>query len=243
MELYIIRHGQSANNVSMLRDLSDRVDHDPELTDLGIRQAKAVADYIARQTNIDVWVEQQPDTREAMKGFGITKLYCSPMRRALQTCLPISEALDLQPEVWVDIHEHGGLYMQDEQGKVQGFPGLTRAEMQATYPRYTLTPKITERGWWNPETGYEERELSMGRALQVASTLKMQGGSAQRIALVTHGTFASHLLKAILNMLPNDDFGFTHYNTGITRVDFRSDGKTILRYVNRVEHLTPELMS
>jgi 2,3-bisphosphoglycerate-dependent phosphoglycerate mutase len=243
MELYIIRHGQSANNVTMLRNPNDRGHYDPPLTELGWQQARALADYVANHTNVDVWVEQPPETREVMKGFGITRLFCSPMRRALETTLPISVALDLPAEVWKDTHEHGGLFLEASDGIIEGFPGMIRSEMQSAFPNYVLPPDITESGWWNPADKNEDNERCIARAIRVADVLRLQGGSAQRIALVTHGTFADRLIKALLNILPGHLVGFAHYNTAITRIDFRSDEKMVLRYVNRVDHLSGELMS
>lgn len=243
MELYIIRHGQSTNNVSMMVDQTDR-EADPPLTELGQRQAEAVACYVAEYINIDTWVEQAPHKRQPVHGFGITQLFCSPMLRALQTCRPIATALRLQPKVWVDIHEHGGLFLdyQDERGVV-GFPGLTRAEMSAQFPDYDLPPQIGETGWWNSEHAYEDIAACQARAIRVAAGLRLQANTSERIALVSHGTFTDCLIKALLNLLPGEDLRFFHYNTAITRIDFRSDGKTIVRYTNRVSHLTPELMS
>lgn len=243
MELYIIRHGQSTNNVSMLRDPNDRQYADPPLTELGHQQAQAVAEYVGNHLNVDVWVEKPPESRETMQGFGITRLYCSPMLRALQTCLPISQAIGIQPEVMVDIHEHGGMFLQNEKGDIIGYTGLTRTALQGAFPNYLLPDHISEQGWWNPANGYEDLAACKARAMRVSANLRLQAGSAQRIGLVTHGTFADALVKAFLNLLPGDELRFFHYNTAITRIDFRNDGKTILRYLNRIEHLTPELMS
>src|SRR5262245_43708583 len=102
MELYIIRHGQSTNNVSMIYDAKDR-EADPPLTDLGQKQAAKVADYLANMTNFDQWVDRKTEDRENKQGFGLTRLYCSPMLRTLQTSLPIAKALNMQPEVWPDL--------------------------------------------------------------------------------------------------------------------------------------------
>src|SRR4029079_5882036 len=117
------------------------------------------------------------------------------------------------------------------------------AEMQELFPNYTLPVHVNEKGWWNPAVGAEDKEACMARAIRVAGALRIQGGSAQRIALVTHGTFADCLVKALLNLLPGDDLRFFHYNTAITRIDFRTDGKTIVRYLTRVDNLPAELMS
>lgn len=243
MELYIVRHGQSTNNVSMMYDNADR-EVDPPLTELGQQQALAVAKYFGEGFNIDTWVEQKPDEREVLRGIGITQLYCSPMLRTLQTCQPISHALGLPPKVWIDIHEHGGMFLSypDDRGLV-GFPGMKRSEMLAGFPDYEIPDVIAEEGWWNPNRGYEDISECQGRAIRVMKHLEMQAGSAQRIALVTHGTFADCLVKAFLNLLPSEDLRFFHYNTAITRIDLRIDGKKILRYTNRTTHLQPEMVS
>ena len=80
MELYLIRHGQSTNNEGGLPRTAD-----PPLTDIGVEQAR--------------W------TGESLKDEGITRLYCSPMLRTLQTAQIISDILDLPPHVFVGLHE------------------------------------------------------------------------------------------------------------------------------------------
>jgi 2,3-bisphosphoglycerate-dependent phosphoglycerate mutase len=243
MELYIIRHGQSTNNVSMIYDAKDR-EADPPLTDLGQKQAAKVADYLTNATNVDQWVDRKTEDRENKQGFGLTRLYCSPMLRTLQTSLPIAKALSLHPEVWPDLHEHGGLHLDtgDERG-ILGFPGLGRSAMMEQFPGYVVPETITEAGWYDPSHGVEDIARAMGRAIRVASVLKAQATSQERIGLVIHGTFADALIKALLNMLPNHEVYFLMYNTGITHIDFRQDGKTIPRYMNRVAHLTNDEVS
>ena len=243
MELYIIRHGQSTNNVSMIYDAKDR-EADPPLTELGQKQAAKVADYLANATNFDQWIDRKAEEHENKKGFGLTRLYCSPMLRTLQTSLPIAKALNLHPQVWPDLHEHGGLHLDtgDERG-ILGFPGLGRSAMMEQFPGYVLPETITESGWYDPSHGVEDIAGAMARAIRVASVLKTQATSQERIALVIHGTFADALIKALLNLLPNHEVYFLMYNTAITRIDFRQDGKTIPRYMNRVLHLAIDEVS
>jgi 2,3-bisphosphoglycerate-dependent phosphoglycerate mutase len=243
MELFIIRHGQSTNNVSMIYDYKDR-EADPPLTELGQKQAAKVADYLAKVENFDHWVERKTEDRETLQGFGITRIFCSPMLRTLQTTLPISKALNLQPEVWPDLHEHGGLHLDsgDERG-ILGFPGLGRSAMMEQFPGYVLNKSITDAGWYDFSHGVEDLASAMARAIRVAGVLKVQANSQQRIALVIHGTFADALIKALMNILPNPELYFLMYNTGITRIDFRSDGRTVPRFMNRVAHLLPDEVS
>ena len=86
MELYLIRHGQSANNLRK-QALAEQPNTspaaavprmaDPPLTDLGELQARLAG--------------------ESLRDEGITTLYCGPMLRTLQTAQIIGTLLDLSP--------------------------------------------------------------------------------------------------------------------------------------------------
>ena len=241
MELYFIRHAQSTNNA--LADQQDRV-CDPPLTELGQRQAKVVAQHLTNGLTPELAKSTSVEATRSnhRRGYGITRLYCSPMMRALQTARPIGQTLGTAPEVWVDIHEQGGIFLDHrEAGGVVGYPGKTRSEILAEFPDYQLPDDITEAGWWN--NGYEEWSACHGRAIKVARQLREWGDSDERIGLVSHGGFIDALLKALCNQLPSRHIWYHHYNTAITRLDFDQDDRLHLRYLNRVDHLSPELIS
>lgn len=239
MRLYLIRHAQSTNNI--LTDERQRT-YDPDLTPIGYQQANILARALLNTPEMPTGAIGLDDGGDTT--FRLTQLYCSPMWRALLTTRPLAAAFGLQPEVWVDIHEEGGLYLEHEDGTVQGFPGLTRHEMQRQFPGYRLPPEITDEGWWNPARGRESASQAMERAIRAAFALREQARSDARIALVTHGDFMSHLLKALLNQLPGQrhELYYAHYNTAITRIDFlEGTHRMLVHYVNRFEHLPPEL--
>jgi broad specificity phosphatase PhoE len=77
----------------------------------------------------------------------------------------------------------------------------------------------------------------------VTNTLRDWSASRQNVAIITHGGFMNVLLKALTNQLPASQIYYHHFNTAITRVDFRSDGALSLRYINRFDHLPPDLIS
>ncbi|MDZ4764693.1 MAG: histidine phosphatase family protein [Chloroflexota bacterium] len=243
MELYIIRHGQSSNNV--LQNQVTRT-HDPALTPLGVQQADALAEYLSGAPSRDPLFDHTTGYSETLneRGIDFTHLYCSPMYRALQTAQPIARALGMQPEVWVAIHEHGGIYLETETGVI-GYPGRNRTDILADFPNYMLLTDVTDSGWWNPARGHESMADAYGRAITVAQELRRRAGDDPdaRIGLVTHGTFIDALLKALFNQLPNRSMFYLHYNTAMTRLDFRSDGRVLIRFVNRVDHLLPEWVS
>jgi broad specificity phosphatase PhoE len=258
--LYIIRHGQSTNNALGI-DQAQRV-FDPPLTDTGHAQARAVAKYLAEGLNYEalVAISHTPEGRAAAAeglgsrangsalhpSFTLTHLYTSAMHRALQTAAPIAEATGAAPEIWIDIHEHGGIYLE-EGGVIKGFGGRTRGQIMEEFPLYVLPELITDAGWWDTKAGMEDISLCRARAMRVARSLRErathEATAEDRVALVTHGTFIDSLLKAFYSLLPGETFFHWHYNTAITRVDILRDGRIIVRYINRIHHLPPELIT
>jgi broad specificity phosphatase PhoE len=243
MELYIIRHGQSTNNA--LQDQSART-HDPALTPLGFQQAEALAAFLCDAPRRDPWTD--PATGYTVpndeRGLRLTHLFCSPMRRALQTALPLARALRIQPQVWSAIHEHGGIYLETPEGVV-GYPGMTRAEIEESFPDFILPDDITSTGWWNPADGQEPLAEAYARAIRVADELRRMARSEPdaRVALITHGTFIDGLIKALLCQLPSRAAFYLHYNTAVTRIDFRLENWLVMHFVNRVDHLSADLIS
>lgn len=242
MEVYLVRHGQSQNNA--LIDQTKRV-MDPTLTELGERQAEAVAENLARGSNPELSVgSSEEDTHiHYRSGYGITHLYCSAMWRSLQTAAPIAREIGIPVEVWVDIHERGGIYLDEGSGPV-GYPGKSREEILSSFPDYELPVEVTSAGWWNKPL--EDSAAADGRAIRVASELlkiAQEEDGRERVALVTHAGFASALIKALLRRLPEPQFFFHHYNTAISRLDVSPMGEVAVRYTNRVHHLAPDLLS
>lgn len=244
MKLFIVRHAQSTNNA--LADQRNR-SKDPTLTELGVQQAEIVAEHLAVGFNPGyvVGVSEEDTHARKKRGYNITRLYCSAMQRALETAQPIGQALGLAPEIWIDIHEHGGIFLEYDDGRgIVGYPGKTRSQILAEFPNYVLPDEITEEGWWNPDWGMEDWPTCQSRAIRVANTLReWSKTNRDNIAIVSHGGFIDALLKALTSQLPGPHLFYHHYNTGITRVDFREDGRVDIRHINRFDHLPPELIS
>lgn len=246
MQLYLIRHGQSENNANF-EDLHNRVE-DPQLTAVGKKQAQHLADFLATAQNREKLVQLPADDpeRKSRFTFGFTHIYVSAMHRALQTALPISAAVNIKPEIWIDIHEHGGIWMLEADEIRTSRPGMKRSQIEAEFPDYLIPDTITESGWWWHE-GEEDIYQCYARASKVAETLRRRATTMDSahdvVALVTHGTFLDCLLKAFTERLPTYDYYNFHYNTGVTRLDILHDGKVLIRYTNRVEHLPPELVT
>ncbi len=231
MRVYLIRHAQSENNV-----LNDETIHlrkvDPDLTPLGYEQRDFLAEFLATAS----------ENREP--SFDITHLYCSAMYRTMLTAQPIAEKLGLKPEIWVDIHEKGGMFNR-EGGVVNGFNGMSRETIQHRFPDYTIPPSVTSEGWYNADMGIEPETHSFYRAIKVAMALRDRSADSREVlALVSHAGFLDILLKAIFDQLPSrpHTMRYYHYNTSITRIDYHGR-RPVLHYMNRVDHLSPDKRS
>lgn len=109
MELIIVRHGEP----DLSGDLTD-----PPLTDLGRRQAKATADFLA-DTALDA-------------------VYISPQRRAQQTATPVLDGRTITPTTDVRIAEFD--YELGSYVSPATFEGMTRAEAMALLSEYQGPP-------------------------------------------------------------------------------------------------------
>lgn len=247
MRLYVIRHAQSANN-ALLAATGNEVGRvaDPPLTELGHRQARALAACLAE--TYDEPADDRFAERHDRYGFGLTHLYTSLMIRAVETGMYVAEATGLPLVVWPEIHERGGLHTRHpEMNEEVGVPGPNRAYFEERHPKLLLPDSLGDAGWWNrpPETVAESypRALTFWRQL-----LERHGESEHRVAVVTHGGFFQSLLRVMFDASPEPQtlgfegvwFGIT--NASISRIEVNSP-YAALRYMNRVDHLPSDLLT
>lgn len=237
MQLYLVRHGESFNNA--LEEGVSRV-FDPPLTEKGEQQAQLVAAHLSSGGAAPDKMGTAGDVQN-QDGYGINRIFCSAMLRTLQTTAPIGKALGIDPEIWLDVHEEGGIWLDDGNGPV-GHPGITRSEIEDRFPGFVVPDKITEKGWWNRPL--ETQDQWKARAARVAKALHEDySATNDKIAIINHGGFANDLLHALFQNADLDEIYFSHQNTAITRIDFEDAGHVRMRYMNRVNHLPTELVS
>jgi len=241
MRLYFIRHGQSANNLlwEETGESKGRSD-DPELTETGHKQAQLLANYIKR---VDCEAHDNGKVKEYKRDFfGITHLYTSLMVRSVATAAYVAKKLDIPLTAWPEIHETGGIYIDDDKaGKQIGLPGKPRSYFNTHYNGLILPETVTEEGWWNrPFESREERPL---RAQRVLNTLLERHQSQDDcVAIVSHGGFYVELARIIFD-IGNQRSWFHMNNTGISRFDFWEDEGISLIYHNRTDHLPEHLIT
>lgn len=240
MQFYFIRHGQSENN-ALWNQTSSSIgrSEDAELTEVGARQARVLAQFLH---DAGSGVITKDWDGQNIAGFGITHLCTSLMVRAVATSMIIADTLGLRPVAWEDLHESGGINLEDPQtGERIGQPGKNRAYFEVHYPHLVLPATLGEEGWWNRP--FEEREQRPIRAQRVLRELLERHGSAEdRVAVVSHGGFYNYLLAAILKMPDHEGCWFALNNAAITRIDFHVEGVEVI-YMNRLDFMPRELVT
>ncbi|WP_438435154.1 histidine phosphatase family protein [Gorillibacterium sp. sgz500922] len=201
MELFLVRHGQSLGN-TMSQDMPDS-----PLTDLGLTQAEQLAAYL----------QNQP----------VARIIASPLIRAMQTALPLSNALSLPIEVWKELYEY-------REGC--SFGGPSREELRRLIPQAVFPEDMEEGGWIYP--GGENPQHAMDRAKAVVSRIRQLEEEA--VAVFAHGMFNAYLIREILEISGSTHMEFLQWNTGISHFSFGT-GTTGVRELNNNGHLEPSL--
>ncbi len=166
MQLYFIRHAQSENNAHWGEE-SYLESNDPELTQLAQLQIENLSRFLEQNQELDGRNSPDPQNRN---GFGLTHIYSSLMVRAVETALPVAQAIRLPLVAWPEIHETGGIFSRELKDKKSGLPGKPRSYFESRFPDFIIPDWLDETGWWKnrPFEEFEERQY---RAEKVWSDL------------------------------------------------------------------------
>jgi 2,3-bisphosphoglycerate-dependent phosphoglycerate mutase len=238
MQLYYIRHGQSANNLLLeTTGSNDGRSEDPEITPRGRRQAEVLARFLNKQVPIG----NASIDRQNVTGFGITHVYTSLMVRSVATACIVAQELGLRPIALEELHEGGGIYLDDPStGQKIGRPGKGREYFQSHYPRLVLPDGLGDEGWWNRP--FEEYEEMFPRAERfLAGLLARHGAADDHVAVISHAGFYDVLVRTIFKV-GRQAAWFGLSNTAITRIDYVREEFGLV-YSNRVDFLTGDLLT
>lgn len=206
MLLLLVRHGQSLGNIE------GRIqgDDDP-LTDLGRRQAAAVAEALAARGDV-------------------THLYASTLDRAMETAGIIGRAVGLEPVPLAGLAEinagnAAGLLWLDWR---EQFP--ERAEIMANPKRGVLE------GWEGGETGKQFSQRVLGAYNEIVTR---HVDTNDVVVAVSHGGslswIAAHAHGDSLDIWPGDRGGF--HNCSISEVHVDAEGVGTPGLWNQDAHL------
>lgn len=246
LRVLLVRHAESFNNalgqepgITYVEWLARR-QADPELSDLGRRQADALGKFLAREEGAPL----VPDDSALQGIWPIGHMYVSPLRRTLQTLWPAWSRLGKRPQVWTDAFEVYGVY--DASGT--NSKGLTRAEILGEFPDVDLPPDVTEGGWY-PLNEREELDQARVRLSGVAAKLKEVAAKAseeqrtETLLLMSHHDTMDLLLQALVqgNTETSELGTYRHANTAMTLLNVFPEGKAQLVCLNRTDHLPPDV--
>eukprot|EP00928_Gymnodinium_smaydae_P011813 TRINITY_DN14322_c0_g1_i1.p1 TRINITY_DN14322_c0_g1~~TRINITY_DN14322_c0_g1_i1.p1 ORF type:complete len:289 (-),score=28.00 TRINITY_DN14322_c0_g1_i1:312-1178(-) len=263
LNVYLVRHAESRNNSKNQHDTSSRIQHepselrpvstresDPALTSRGEAQAEAAAQLLRRITEDEA-------TDRSLKP---KRIFVSGFKRALETCAPIATALNIQPELRLDLHEEGGIFegsRRSSAAELAALPkrhGLTAEGMREVIPSLSGTDVVPIEGWWRG--GRETPEEAVSRAQQCAKWLWQLAEDAepgdgedgeeeaQAVICVSHGLYMDKLIKALAGLPPGLSSAlFLTSNCGYwmiqLRVDHNADNPrvAVLAASNVVDHI------
>jgi len=230
LDLFLIRHAESRNNIR--KSDQERVS-DPELTDNGHLQSIHLAECLQKGLHLS-----RKEFEENEKP--LDQIFCSAMKRSLETVSPIGVAIGLKPEVWLDIHEVGGIYnFNSDFTKKIGLSGLNRKQIHHTFPEYVLPEDINDEGWWNKDA--ETLSETSLRAKKVLNVMRDRADENVFIGLVTHGAFISSFLCSLFHINIAEGTAFQSHNCSISRLTFERKKKITIQYLNFYSYL-PEHM-
>jgi len=208
MLVTVIRHAESLGNAGMLREN----DPDPLLSPLGIDQARLAAKRLAAE--------------------GVTHIWSSPFRRAIQTASYLARARQIEVLLEPDMVEH---YIFDD---LKDYRGRTGRELLTEFEFATLAGHFRG-GRWTPEWGesweglLERTGRVARRALELAR--KSANPEAVHLAVFGHGASVKALLTTLIGEAIPSDAPFVNAGMSRARLDDSLPGKAL--FLNDASHL------
>ena len=209
MKLLLVRHGETAGNVA--RTLQGPED---PLSELGRRQARELADHLARRGDI-------------------VAMYASPLTRALDTARAIEQKTGVAPIVRealaeIDVGDAAGLTFE---GWAEQFPDQAR-QFREDGLGYT---------WPGGENGWDIAARTAAETDRILEDHRREDGA---VILVSHGGALAWIVARLLgepeDRWPDDHMLLD--NCSITEVDIPADpgGQATFLYRNEIGHLSPD---
>lgn len=207
MHLYFIRHGQSHVNLSDWKGGN----RDEGLTDLGQRQAEALAEWLPKHLE------------------GIDKLYCSTMKRAQETAAPLAMAYNIAIQSDDRLREIGNNRLDHTPWPNDGLPEYGKM-WGSERPFTTITP----------DTDSGESVMHFRTRIGMFIEEVVEKHRQQTVVVVCHGGVIEFAFDHIFNIGPWRRCEIWIKNTGVTRFELvEHPGRELwrLHYHGRVEHL------
>ena len=164
MNLRLVRHGESTANAE--------------------ERWQGRADFPLSQTG--VWQAERLWSRLEREGYAPTRIYTSPLSRALETARIVASGWDCPIEAWDDLVE----------SDVGVFTGLTHAEVEERFPEVARDFDATRD--LDLIDGAETHVERTARAQRVVDRLIRDHGNADCVLVFTHGGILTHIVAQLL---------------------------------------------
>ena len=165
--VYVIRHGQVGIGIKEIKE--------PRLTDLGVKQAQAVGEYLVNKLKFN------------------GRIYASPLYRTIETSKPTALLLDRKIILEPGIQEMAP-------GPKPAPPGMTLAQINGYFPDLTVPGPRFADGWRLCKETNAMRLVRVTKALD--AILAEEKGD---ILLTGHGASVNDLVKALNNKRASRD--------------------------------------
>jgi broad specificity phosphatase PhoE/predicted GNAT family N-acyltransferase len=238
--LLLIRHAQSQNNANHAllwkqfrhdregyeAELERTLERDPGLSEAGRGQAEALALALA----------------PALTDLGDRGLLVSsPMRRALQTAMPLAQLAGLDRARFVcqaELFEIGSkVYDPDTK------PSELAARLEAEYPlRCCEVPSDALHPIHTQEESSVQTSARVDRVISwVEATLRSD--AYDLILVIAHGNLMTRWLRRWMGVPWARGVAFVHANTGISLIEWDAHDGVVVHFINETSHLPEALQT
>ena len=172
------------------------------LNEHGIRQAQRLANFI--------------------RNIGLSVLYTSDLKRAVQTAELLADKLGFVPVVDARLRERN----------IGNWQGLTQKEMEGWYPAEYQQFRADPDGYCVPQG---ESRMEVRKRMLTAFTDMLKQDKGETIAVISHSTAINALLAEIIHTVVFGSLDVS--NTSVTTIKRDDDGKWQLVTADDVTHL------
>lgn len=208
-------------------EVSSTVENDDILSVVFIRHAQTDYKDIGDRDNCDGNLTETGEKQcellgERLKDMPIDGYISSSLLRAFKTAVGVCKAKSDEPLIQVcpEIIECGC---------TQGYYGCTEEYLNKYYGKTKMINLFGTDGYSFGCVSDEENDL---RAQKLIDYIKDNYTYGQRVAVFSHHGMLSHLVPTALG-IKSRELSYSFDNVSLTEVEYRRDGKTVLKYANK----------
>ncbi|MBP9988582.1 MAG: histidine phosphatase family protein [Ruminococcus sp.] len=221
LELYLVRHGESASNAGQTDGLSYEFKTDTPLSDKGKKQAELLGEYFA--------------------DYPLDCILASGLRRALNTAYEVGKRQPENGSQEIEVHK-----IFTECGTGEDCKGRTIDEIREEFPIMIPALGLDEKEKMIYYGSGEDDATLLARGKQAIAYLLDRFHNGEKVMVVAHAAFNTFMLYAALGLSCEQIFDPSFNNTGITKITFFEEGTGSfadihLDYHNAVPHLVKEM--